>query len=89
MKDETQISGQEFVNLIMTAPIILAFVILGILIIWKTTTNPVEVAPHLDIILVAFAIFSNPVSIIIGAVAQNMLKGTKNGKKKENKTTKN
>ena len=85
MKDETQISGQEFVNLIMTAPIILAFVILGILIIWKTTTNPVEVAPHLDIILVAFAIFSNPVSIIIGAVAQNMLKGTKNGKKKENK----
>jgi len=85
MKDETQISGQEFVNLIMTAPIILAFVILGILIIWKTTTNPVEVAPHLDIILVAFAIFSNPVSIIIGAVAQNMLKGSKNGKKKENK----
>ena len=85
MKDETQISGQEFVNLIMTAPIILAFVILGILIIWKTTTNPVEVAPHLDIILVAFAIFSNPVSIIIGAVAQNMLKGSKNGRKKENK----
>jgi|TARA_Y100000310_G_scaffold140352_1_gene139758 hypothetical protein len=86
MKDENQISGQEFVNLIMTAPIILAFVILGILIIWKTTTNPVEVAPHLDIILVAFAIFSNPVSIIIGAVAQNMLKGTeKDGKKKENK----
>jgi len=87
MKDETQISGQEFVNLIMTAPIILAFVILGILIIWKTTTNPVEVAPHLDIILVAFAIFSNPVSIIIGAVAQNMLKGTKDdGNKKENKS---
>jgi hypothetical protein len=48
--------------------------VLGVLIVWKTVSKPAEVAPHLDIILVAFAIFANPVTaaagIIIGQIQQ-------------------
>lgn len=73
-RDEVQtLTGQEFINLLVILPIIFAFVALGIIIIWKTTSNPAEISPHLDIILVAFAIFSNPVSIIIGAICNKML----------------
>ena len=68
IKATTTLSGTEFLTLIMVGPVIAAFVILGIIIIWKTTSNPAEVAPHLDIILVAFAIFANPVSGALGAV---------------------
>ena len=73
-RDDVQtLTGQEFINLLVILPIIFAFVALGIIIIWKTTSNPAEISPHLDIILVAFAIFSNPVAIIIGAVCNKML----------------
>ena len=73
-RDDVQtLTGQEFINLLVILPIIFAFVALGIIIIWKTTSNPAEISPHLDIILVAFAIFSNPVSIIIGAICNKML----------------
>jgi hypothetical protein len=68
IKATTTLSGNEFLTLLMVFPVIAAFVILGVIIVWKTTSNPDQVAPHLDIILVAFAIFSNPVSGAIGAV---------------------
>ncbi len=68
VKATTTLSGTEFLTLLMVGPVIAAFVILGIIIVWKTTSNPDQVAPHLDIILVAFAIFSNPVSGALGAV---------------------
>ncbi len=68
VKATTTLSGNEFLTLLMVFPVIAAFVILGVIIVWKTTSNPDQVAPHLDIILVAFAIFSNPVSGAIGAV---------------------
>jgi len=68
VKATTTLSGNEFLTLLMVFPVIAAFVILGVVIVWKTTSNPDQVAPHLDIILVAFAIFSNPVSGAIGAV---------------------
>jgi hypothetical protein len=68
IKATTTLSGNEFLTLLMVFPVIAAFVILGVVIVWKTTSNPDQVAPHLDIILVAFAIFSNPVSGAIGAV---------------------
>jgi hypothetical protein len=73
-RDDVQtLTGQEFINLLVILPIIFAFVTLGILIIYKTLSNPAAVSPHLDLILVAFAIFSNPVSIIIGAICNKML----------------
>ena len=68
IKATTTLSGTEFLTLLMVGPVIAAFVILGIIIVWKTTSNPDEVAPHLDTILVAFAIFANPVSGALGAV---------------------
>ena len=68
IKATTTLSGNEFLTLLMVFPVIAAFVVLGVVIVWKTTSNPDQVAPHLDIILVAFAIFSNPVSGAIGAV---------------------
>ena len=68
IKATITLSGNEFLTLLMVFPVIAAFVILGVVIVWKTTSNPDQVAPHLDIILVAFAIFSNPVSGAIGAV---------------------
>ena len=50
----------------------LAFVTLGVLIVWKTTSKPAEIAPHLDIILVAFAIFANPVTAAAGVIVGMM-----------------
>ena len=50
----------------------LAFVTLGVLIVWKTTSKPAEIAPHLDIILVAFAIFANPVTAAAGVIVAMM-----------------
>ena len=64
----TTLSGAEFLTLIMLAPVIAAFVILGIIIVWKTTSNPTEVAPHLDIILVAYAIFATPTTAGLAAI---------------------
>ena len=68
IKATTTLSGTEFLTLLMLGPVVAAFVILGTVIIWKATSNPDQVAPHLDIILVAFAIFANPVSGALGAV---------------------
>jgi len=67
-RTSTTLTGQELIHLLLTLPIILAFVVLGIRIIWATTANPESIAPHLDIILLAFAIFSTPTTIIINSV---------------------
>ena len=56
LRATTTLSGAEFLTLIMLAPVVAAFVILGIIIVWKTTSNPASVAPHLDIILVALSL---------------------------------
>ena len=68
LRATTTLSGAEFLTLIMLAPVIAAFVILGIIIVWKTTSNPTEVAPHLDIILVAYAIFATPTTAGLAAI---------------------
>jgi len=72
-QEQTNLTGHQFIAILVILPIIFAFVSLGIIIVWKATSNPAVIAPHLDIILVAFAIFSNPVSIIVGAICQKML----------------
>jgi len=73
------LTGTDFLTLVLIGPIIFAFIVLGVIIVWKTTTNPEQVAPHLDIILVAFAIFANPVTMAIGALVQRIQKAD-NGK---------
>jgi hypothetical protein len=65
---------------VLVGPLFLAFVTLGVLIVWKTTSNPTTVAPHLDIILVAFSIFSNPVSAAAGVIT-GLLVDAEKGKK--------
>ena len=68
VKATTTLSGTEFLTLLMLGPVVAAFVILGTVIIWKATSNPDQVAPHLDIILVAFAIFATPVGAGLAAI---------------------
>ena len=79
-KTKTTLTGSQFLTIVLIGPLFLAFVTLGVLIVWKTTSKPAEIAPHLDIILVAFAIFANPVtaaSAVIVAIMQDDMK-TKN-----------
>jgi len=70
LRTVTTLSGIDFITLVMVTPMVFAFVVLGVIIVWKTTSNPSAVAPHLDLILVAFAVFSNPVSAALGAIMQ-------------------
>ena len=42
-KSSTTLSGTEFLTLIFMMPIILSFVLMGTVIIWRTTSNPAEV----------------------------------------------
>mgnify|MGYP003137582157 CR=1 FL=1 len=72
-KTSTTLTGTEFLTLLFVLPVILSFVCLGIIIIWKTTSNPAEVAPHLDIVLVAFAVFSGPVTAFIATMSQRLV----------------
>jgi len=69
---KTTLTGSQFLTIVLVGPLFLAFVTLGVLIVWKTTSNPSEIAPHLDIILVAFAIFANPVTAAAGVIVGMM-----------------
>jgi len=57
-------------------------VTLGVLIVWKTTSKPAELAPHLDLILVAFSIFALPVTsaaaVITGLMSDEIKARIKN-----------
>ena len=72
-KTSTTLSGTEFLTLLFVLPVILSFVCLGILIVYKTTSNPAEVAPHLDIVLVAMGLFSGPVTAFIATISQRLV----------------
>ena len=61
-RTRTTLTGTQFLTIVLVGPLFLAFVLLGVLIVWKTTSKPAEIAPHLDIILVAFSIFALPVT---------------------------
>ena len=71
----TTLTGSEFLTICLVGPLFLAFVALGVIIVWKVTSKPAEVAPHLDIILVAFAIFANPVTAAAGVIVGRMKEG--------------
>ena len=70
---KTTLSGTEFITLIFVFPVIVAFVTLGVIIVWKATSSPAEVAPHLDIVLVAMGLFSGPVTAFIATLAQRLV----------------
>jgi hypothetical protein len=76
-KSSTTLSGTEFLTILFLFPMILAFVCLGILIVYKTTSSPAEVAPHLDLVLVAFATFSGPVTAFISILGQRLMADAK------------
>ena len=69
---KTTLNGSQFLTIVLVGPLFVAFVTLGVLIVWKTTSKPSEIAPHLDIILVAFAIFSTPVTAAAGVIVGMM-----------------
>jgi hypothetical protein len=72
-KTSTTLTGTEFITLLFVLPVILSFTALGVIIVWKTTSNPAEVAPHLDIVLVAMGLFSGPVTAFIATLAQRLM----------------
>ena len=67
-RTKTTLTGTQFLTIVLIGPLFLAFVTLGVLIVWKTTSKPAEIAPHLDIILVAFSIFALPVTSAAGVI---------------------
>ena len=71
-RTKTTLTGSQFLTIVLVGPLFLAFVALGVIIVWKVTSKPAEVAPHLDIILVAFAIFANPVTAAAGVIVGMM-----------------
>ena len=71
-RTKTTLTGTQFLTIVLVGPLFLAFVTLGVLIVWKTTSKPAEIAPHLDIILVAFSIFALPVSSAAAAIVSIM-----------------
>ena len=44
---KTTLTGSQFLTIVLVGPLCLAFVTLGVLIVWKTTSKPAEIAPHL------------------------------------------
>ena len=71
-KPKTTLTGGQFLTIVLIGPLFLAFVTLAVLIVWKTTSKPESIAPHLDIILVAFAIFANPVTAAASIIVSLM-----------------
>ena len=67
-RTKTTLTGSQFLTIVLIGPLFLAFVTLGVLIVWKTTSKPAEIAPNLDIILVAFSIFALPVTSAAGVI---------------------
>ena len=85
-KGKTSLSGAQFLTLVLVGPLFMAFVATGVLIVYKTLSRPAEVAPHLDIILVSFAIFANPVTAAAAAIVSlisDEIKAKLGGKKDE------
>lgn len=74
-RTKTTLTGAQFLVILLVGPLFLAFVSLGVIIVWKTTSSPETVAPHLDIILVAFAIFATPVTSAAAAIVGQMKGG--------------
>tara|TARA_R100001086_G_scaffold84178_1_gene41180 strand:+ start:262 stop:591 length:330 start_codon:yes stop_codon:yes gene_type:complete len=83
---KTVLTGSQFLTIILVGPLFLSFCALGTLIVWKVTSKPAEVAPHLDVILLALSIFSLPVTSAAGSIVSLMsdeIKSKMGGKSNE------
>ena len=67
-RTKTTLTGAQFLTIVLVGPLFLAFVTMGVLIVWKTTSKPAEVAPFLDIILLSYSIFALPVTSATGVI---------------------
>ena len=83
LRSTTVISGTELLVILCFFPMVAAFVVLAIIIVWKVTSNPAEVGPFLDIILLALAVVANPVSAGIGMLMGRYSEDVKNKRKAE------
>ena len=82
LRSTTVISGTELLVILCFFPMVAAFVVLAIIIVWRVTQNPAEVGPFLDIILLALAVVANPVSAGIGMLMGRYSEDVKTRKKK-------
>ena len=69
---KTTLTGSQFLVIVLVGPLFMAFVTLGVLIVYNVTSKPAEVAPHLDVILLALNIFSLPVTSAAAAIVGMM-----------------
>ena len=82
LKTTTVLSADHFLALVVTVRLLAAFTILGILLVWRTTSNPAASAPYLRDWLLVLSIFSNPVSAIVGAIVAKWSGGERAEEKK-------
>ena len=82
LKTTTVLSADHFLALVVTVPLLAAFTILGILLVWRTTSNPAASAPYLRDWLLVLSIFSNPVAAIVGAIVAKWSSGSGGEEKK-------
>jgi hypothetical protein len=68
LKSTTVITGTELLVILCFFPLCASRRSLSIIIIWKVTSAPATVGPFLDIILLALAVVSNPVSAGVGSI---------------------
>ena len=83
LKTTTVLSADHFLALVVTVPLLGAFTILGIILVWKTTSSPQESAPFLRDWLLVLSIFSNPGAAIVGAIVAKWSSGEKGGEDKK------
>ena len=76
-KSSTTLTGTEFLTIIFLFPLLAGVVILGGGITYMTLKNAPEVAPHLDVILIAFSIFSAPITAFVATLGQKLMQDGK------------
>jgi uncharacterized membrane protein len=86
LRSTTVITGTELLVILCFFPMVAAFVILSIIVIWRVTSSPETVGPYLDVILLAVAIISNPVSAGLGALLGRYAEESKQKKRQDEDT---
>jgi hypothetical protein len=69
---KTTLLPSQLLVIILVGPLFLSFTALGILITFKTLNNPATISPHIQNILLVFAIFSTPVTAAAATICSLM-----------------
>jgi len=69
---KTTLLPSQLLVIILVGPLFLSFTALGILICYKTLNNPATISPHIQNILLVFAIFSTPVTAAAATICSLM-----------------